>query len=406
VNPAIQKVIDTATAEVGYHEGRSGGHWNNQEKYAGQVPGLEWANGQPWCAVFVSWVALNAGVADLFPRTASCDVAAKWFRDRGQWSEFPSIGAQVFYGTAADLVHTGVVVDFDRDTITTVEGNTNDSGSREGDGVYRKVRQRRDGYVVGYGLPAYPVVPPKPKNFLDVVASANIKDTLPDGAASQAVARVIGQLPSAGHKPELLGLQEWDGAAPACIKGTVYRFVRAEGGGGPVIYDTTRYGLQHTKTSRLAPAQFVGVLPGRKSHLGESKAACYFFSDELGHDDVVLINVHLTAEIQTGKGYRTDAKHRLRVARHKLERAHLGVLVRWHIQRGRRVYVTGDTNFDSMPLAPLVPCWSGHADIEAQGTLGARTVDYVYAPDGATAVRRVPTASDHDAVVATYIRKV
>lgn len=159
INPAIQKVIDVATAEVGYHEGKSGGHWNNQEKYAGEVPGLEWANGQPWCAVFVSWVALEADVSAAFPRTASCDAAAAWFKDRGEWSETPTIGAQVFYGTVADLVHTGIVVGFTADEIITVEGNTNDSGSREGDGVYRKVRRRRDAYVVGYGHPDYPTAP-------------------------------------------------------------------------------------------------------------------------------------------------------------------------------------------------------------------------------------------------------
>lgn len=162
ISPAIQRVIDVATGEVGYHEGRSGGHWNNQEKYAGQVPGLEWANGQPWCCVFTSWVALKADVATLFPRTASCDVAGKWFKDRRQWSDVPTIGAQVFYGTPADLNHTGIVIDFDSNLITTIEGNTNTSGSREGDGVYRKVRRRRDAYVVGYGHPAYPDPPALP----------------------------------------------------------------------------------------------------------------------------------------------------------------------------------------------------------------------------------------------------
>lgn len=165
--PLIEKVCDTAEAEVGYREGFANGHHNNIEKYAGQVPGLEWANGQPWCAVFVSWVAMKAGASDLFPRTASCDVAGGWFKARGQWSEFPKVGSQVFYGTASDLNHTGVVIDFDATVIVTVEGNTNDSGSREGDGVYRKVRRRRDAFVQGYGHPAYPaVVPPRPPTKL------------------------------------------------------------------------------------------------------------------------------------------------------------------------------------------------------------------------------------------------
>lgn len=52
--------------------------------------------------------------------------------------------------------HTGIVIAYDAATITTIEGNTNVSGSAEGDGVYRKTRQRRDTYVHGYGYPDYP----------------------------------------------------------------------------------------------------------------------------------------------------------------------------------------------------------------------------------------------------------
>lgn len=101
-------------------------------------------------------MALKAGAAHLYPRTASCDVAYAWFKARGQISEYPAVGAQVFFGTRADLVHTGLVVSYDADYVYTVEGNTNDNGSREGDGVYAKKRARRDAYLVGYGYPAFP----------------------------------------------------------------------------------------------------------------------------------------------------------------------------------------------------------------------------------------------------------
>jgi hypothetical protein len=105
---------------------------------------------------FVSWVAYKAGASDLYPRTASCDLGGAWFKTKGRWSEYPAIGAQVFYGLPRDLNHTGVVVAFDTDTITTVEGNTNDTGSREGDGVYLKKRLRRSANVIGYGYPNFP----------------------------------------------------------------------------------------------------------------------------------------------------------------------------------------------------------------------------------------------------------
>lgn len=187
----IDNLIAIAKAEVGYHEGRSAsGSWNNQEKYAGAVPGLEWANGQAWCATFVSWCAMKAGVGDLFPSTASTDTGASWFKSKGQWSEVPSVGAQVFYGSNGDMNHTGLVYDFDDTYIYTVEGNTNSNGSREGDGVYLKKRARRDSYVQGYGHPAFapekPVEPrvepakprPTPKSIQKIrdLLTAQIKD--------------------------------------------------------------------------------------------------------------------------------------------------------------------------------------------------------------------------------------
>ncbi|MFF7408694.1 CHAP domain-containing protein [Streptomyces lydicus] len=147
-------VAKIAKAEIGYQEGRSGGHWNNKEKYAAQVPGLEWADYQAWCATFVSWVALKAGAADLYPRTASCLAGVAWFKKAGRFSEYPAIGAQVFYGKNGGE-HTGIVVDYNADYIWAVEGNTNDNGSAEGDGVYLKKRVRKSDHVFGYGYPRF-----------------------------------------------------------------------------------------------------------------------------------------------------------------------------------------------------------------------------------------------------------
>jgi hypothetical protein len=148
-------MVRIAKAQIGYHEGRSAnGTWNNIQKFSPSVPGLEWSQGQPWCATFVSWLAMKAGLADLFPRTASCDKAAAWWKAHNQFHEFPAIGAQVLYGVPGNFEHTGFVVDYDDTYIWAVEGNTNNNGSAEGDGVYLKKRARRDPYVMGYGYPA------------------------------------------------------------------------------------------------------------------------------------------------------------------------------------------------------------------------------------------------------------
>ncbi|MEU5427605.1 CHAP domain-containing protein [Streptomyces olivoreticuli] len=149
-----QKIINIARAEEGYQEGYSDGHWNNWQKYSPAVPGLEWSQNQAWCATFVSWCAMKAGLAGLYPRTASCYEGGEWFKDRDRFSEYPGIGAQVFYGSGGGT-HTGLVYDYDDTYIYTVEGNTNEDGSAEGDGVYLKQRARRSSYVYGYGYPAF-----------------------------------------------------------------------------------------------------------------------------------------------------------------------------------------------------------------------------------------------------------
>lgn len=154
--PTADKVIALAKTQVGYHEGRSGGVWNNHQKYSPTVPGLEWSQGMAWCATFISWLALKSGLAALFPRTASTVVAASWYQQRGRWSTYPAIGAQGFLAHGSAEFHTFLVTGYDAQYIYTIEGNSNNNGSPQGDGVYALKRRRSDAVVEGYGYPAYP----------------------------------------------------------------------------------------------------------------------------------------------------------------------------------------------------------------------------------------------------------
>ncbi|AUG87285.1 endolysin [Streptomyces phage Rowa] len=151
-------VVKVAKAEVGTHETRSGGHWVNDSKYnrwLGKIPGYPRDGyGYPWCAAFVAWCADKAGAKDLYPKSASCAVGVSWFKKAGRFSEYPAVGAQVFFGSGGGT-HTGLVYDYDDTYVYTVEGNTNASGGAEGDGVYLKKRSRRDPYVYGYGYPKF-----------------------------------------------------------------------------------------------------------------------------------------------------------------------------------------------------------------------------------------------------------
>lgn len=150
------KLLKIAKAEVGYREGRNAnGSYNNDQKYSDQVKGLEWSDRMAWCQTFQAWLAMKAGSAAYEPKTASCWSAVNWFRQRGRFSWYPAIGAQVFFG-ANGSSHVGRVYQYDADYIWTVEGNTNNNGSAEGNGVYLRKRARRDSYTYGYGLPEFP----------------------------------------------------------------------------------------------------------------------------------------------------------------------------------------------------------------------------------------------------------
>jgi hypothetical protein len=154
VIPQMPLVIAVAKSQVGVHEGYSEGGWNNFTRYAYEVPTLAWADGQSWCDTFVSWVAMRAGVANLFPRTADCSASITWWQAANRWSWYPAVGSQVMLGpSGAD--HTGIVYAFDPVFIYTIEGNGNVNGTDEGDGVYLRKRKRSDVNVYGYGLPAY-----------------------------------------------------------------------------------------------------------------------------------------------------------------------------------------------------------------------------------------------------------
>lgn len=150
---SAEKITATAKKYVGYHEGRSGGHWNNDNQFAKK---MGWANHQAWCATFVCSVFDEAGLIHLIKTpSAGVDQLAAGFKKAGRWSEYPAEGAVIFFGTPSDLTHTGVSTHYDEVRVYTIEGNTNTSGSREGDGVYLKVHQRREARIVGYGYPDY-----------------------------------------------------------------------------------------------------------------------------------------------------------------------------------------------------------------------------------------------------------
>lgn len=106
-----------------------------------------------WCAAFVCWVFREAaralGVENPLPMTAGA--LALWNRSAGR-PELVRVTAaearaevslvkpgQVFVlSTGGGLGHVGIVESVSAGVLATIEGNTNDGGSREGIGVFRR----------------------------------------------------------------------------------------------------------------------------------------------------------------------------------------------------------------------------------------------------------------------------
>lgn len=152
MSAAVQRLLAVAGAEVGYVEGRG-----NRTKY-GLWYGMD---GEPWCAMYVSWCAAHAGIPPtVIPRHAYTPTGANWFRRRGLWRDTPAPGDIAYYDIGLGRIsHVGIVERVHGRTVTTIEGNTDARGGRTGGRVMRRTRPTRGGIVAGYGRPAYGSAP-------------------------------------------------------------------------------------------------------------------------------------------------------------------------------------------------------------------------------------------------------
>ncbi|WP_271729094.1 CHAP domain-containing protein [Aquimarina algiphila] len=108
--------------------------------------------GYSWCAAFVSWCYQNIGVEA--PKSAwvpSYALKSKRIYQRGKFQHRRPQMGDVFILWSRKLkrpAHIGFVDQWGDKFIITVEGNTNEDGSREGDGVYRKRRLKKQIWAV------------------------------------------------------------------------------------------------------------------------------------------------------------------------------------------------------------------------------------------------------------------
>lgn len=153
MEPLETELINQAGTQIGVREAT--GHNDGQavETYLASV-GL--GKGYSWCMAFVYWCAKQAaaklGVTNPLKETGG--VLDEWQSGRGTHLTEPIPGSIMIMDFGGGEGHTGIVtgVFIDQGIIHTIEGNTNNDGSREGIGVFRKTREIADPKIKGYIL--------------------------------------------------------------------------------------------------------------------------------------------------------------------------------------------------------------------------------------------------------------
>ncbi len=130
----VEDLLKVAKSQVGVSEVPPGSNRGGKVEAYLNVTGLD--GGYPWCAAFVAWCGVKAFDKKWpLPRTADCDQLLSFANKNGILKTTPQPG-DVFLclATSTDATHTGFVVDVKAGgaSVSTIEGNSNTNGSREG----------------------------------------------------------------------------------------------------------------------------------------------------------------------------------------------------------------------------------------------------------------------------------
>jgi hypothetical protein len=148
--PPIKKTIqEIYLSQVGIREASGHNDGKAVEMYLHAV-GL--GKGYAWCAAFVRWSYDQAGIkTNINGAAASAFDKARAVYYRGKIIKEPEPGDAftLFYAALCRIGHTGFYHSrLNKSVYQSVEGNTNDAGSREGDGVYKKYRSFNATYSI------------------------------------------------------------------------------------------------------------------------------------------------------------------------------------------------------------------------------------------------------------------
>lgn len=134
------KLREVYNSQIGVREATGNNDGVQVEKY---LRAVNLGKGYAWCAAFVTWTFRQSGYD-----VPSLPMAAQWLTTRKRILPDSVAGTDLFGVYFGNRVgHVGFVDRRSGSKIYTVEGNTNNDGSREGIGVFVRIRLIRSNLV-------------------------------------------------------------------------------------------------------------------------------------------------------------------------------------------------------------------------------------------------------------------
>lgn len=142
MNTLGKKTLEIAITQLGVQEiPKNSNAGPAVEKYLKSV-GL--GKGYAWCMAFMYWCTKEASIqlGVVNPLTKTAGVLAMLNAEKDLVTKDPQPGDLFIMDFGKGKGHTGIVVKVEKNSIHTIEGNSNDDGSREGYEVCRLQRQK------------------------------------------------------------------------------------------------------------------------------------------------------------------------------------------------------------------------------------------------------------------------
>ncbi len=134
--PEQEKILNIARSQLYVRET---GKNNFGKEIRGYLAYTKVTEGNPYCAAFISWVFHKAGYEQ--PRTAWSPTLFPLHRRIKNPQAADLLG--IYSVTKQRIVHCGIVEKLENDWVVSLEANTNNNGSSDGNGNYRKRRHKR-----------------------------------------------------------------------------------------------------------------------------------------------------------------------------------------------------------------------------------------------------------------------